>query len=147
VSQSLLDTVATIGVSQKQTGVANAQAKRTFVAKQTATALAVRTPTQHVPPPPTATPVGPSGNGDIVIENTVTFNMQFVFWAGEEYVVDLAPGETRTLSVPVGSYGWTSVIPHNGCQLNSAENLEVIAGSSVSVRVVPTEGECEATLE
>ena len=89
-------------------------------------------------------PIG--GNGDIIMENTVSFNMQFRFWAGEEYVVDLAPGETRTLSVPVGSYGWTSVIPHNGCQLNPAENLEVIAGSPVSVRVVPTEGECEATL-
>jgi hypothetical protein len=82
----------------------------------------------------------------VVIVNNVSFGVQFMFWSGPKYVIDVPPGETRTLALPPGMYGWTSFLPHNGCQLNPTDNLEVIEGSPETITMSPSDDECGAEL-
>lgn len=96
---------------------------------------------------PSATPA-PNSNtgttGKVSLNNTSQFDVNFTVWGPADRSFGAAAGQSTTVELPVGDYGWTSFL--NGCQLLPSDNLPVRSTYTVFIEVANAPGECGATL-
>lgn len=84
----------------------------------------------------------PSGQGTLHIVNEGAFGTRISLWGPAEKTIDVAPGQSITVDLPAGEYGWTSF--SNGCQLRPTNNLRV--NPAATIRIIPDEGPCGSRL-
>lgn len=88
---------------------------------------------------PATQPVVVNGQGTLQIENTIQFGVQFVLWGPSNQRINSPAGQTITVQLPAGEYGWQ--VFANGCELYPTGNLVVNPSANILVETY-TENSC-----
>lgn len=97
------------------------------------------------PPPPPTSPPQAAGTERVNITNDIDHSARWVFWAGEEITVDIAPRSSASIDLPLGTWGWTSFLSNN-CRLTPRGNLEIDGIGTVEINVFWADNPCEANM-